>query len=139
MNEILKNNQNIFLNIVRKIEDSIDLLCECEREKHLQDILAAQLKCEKRQTYSSSNYPDIEVDLMGDKFAIEVKYNDKYYSGFGQILAQKSLFNFYNVFLIHLNEYIDNKFINAFSKLVKLLEIKGILIDKRNKKYIVVN
>lgn len=119
--------------IIKIIKSSLKDLCDCEKEKHIQDLLALRLNCEKRRTLSSKHFPDIEIDLIGDDFIIEIKYNDKYYSGFDQILAQRILYDFQDNYLIHINEYLDSKYINGFSELSKQLNISGILINKRKK------
>ncbi|MBD3213488.1 MAG: hypothetical protein GF311_12845 [Candidatus Lokiarchaeota archaeon] len=131
------NPNNDFFNhkkkIIKIIYSSLEDLCECQREKHIQDILARRLKCKSRITITSERFPDIEIDLLGDDFIMEVKYNEKYYSGFGQILVQKILYNYSNNYLIHIHEYLDSKFIGAFNKLSKESNISGILINKRKK------
>ena len=125
--------------IINVIKSSLNLLCECKREKDIQNILAAQLNCKPRYTLTSDDFPNVEVDLIGDNFAIEVKYNEKYYSGVSQVLSQKYLYNMKNVILLHIHHYLDSKFVNAFKKLAKDLGFIGILINKREKVIEVVN
>jgi hypothetical protein len=120
--------------IVQLIRSSLDDLCQCEREKHIQDILGSRLNCSTRKTLSSAVYPDTEIDLLGDDYIVEIKYNDKYYSGFDQILAQRILYSFEENYIIHMHEYLDQKFVNGFSELCRQLDISGILINKRKKK-----
>jgi len=134
----ISRRSKIFEKITNTINKSLDFLCECERERDIQDILAIQLDCKSRQKFSSSELPDVEIDLMGDNFTIEVKYNEKYYSGISQILSQRILYNFHNNYLLHVHEYLNKPFKNAFTKLAQELDFIGILIDKRNKEIKVV-
>lgn len=124
----------IFDGILNKINDSIDIICECNRERHLQDILSIQLRCNSREKLSHIEFSDMEVDLLGKHFAMEIKYNEKFYAGFIQILAQKLLYNLEDVYLLHLNEFIDSKYISSFLRLAKEFGIPSILINKRTKK-----
>jgi len=125
--------------IIKTIENSLNDLCNCNKEKYIQNILSSRLKCESRQVLTSSQFPNIEVDLYGNDYAIEVKYNAKYYSGISQVLIQKVLFNIKNVFLLHVKSFLNESFINAFKKLSEELNFIGILIDKRNKDLMVFN
>lgn len=125
--------------ILETIKLSLDLICNCRGEKDIQNILAAQLKCEVRKTISSENYPNVEIDLLGEDFAIEVKYNEKYYSGVSQILIQKTLYYINNNILLHVNSYIDLKFLNAFKTLAEEIGFKGILLNNREKSLETVN
>ncbi len=123
-----KNNKKRITKIVKA---SLQDLCECEKERYIQDILATRLKAKARITLSSKDYPDIEIDILGEDFIIETKYNDNYYAGFDQIMAQRILYDFPQNFLIHIHEFLNPKYIKAFSKLSKNLEVSGILINKR--------
>jgi len=133
----IKDTGSDYSKILEIIENSIEIICESQKEKDIQDIMASQLECNSRQTLSSENFPDVEVDIIGDDFAIEIKYNEKYYSGFSQLLAQRLLYNIKNVYLIHINEYINPKFSKAFFKLAEELKIVSILVNKRRKEILV--
>ena len=118
---------------IETIKSSIALICECRREKDVQNVLGSQLDCKIRYTLSSDNYPNVEIDLLGDNFAIEIKLNDAYYSGISQVLIQKCLYNVQNVILLHINSYLDSKFSNAIKELATKLGFMGILIHQRRK------
>ena len=137
MNKNLNKTNLIFDRILQIIDNSIEIICESQKEKDIQDILASQLESNSRQTLSSEVFPDVEVDIIGDDFAIEIKHNEKYYAGFAQVLAQRLLYNIKNVFLIHINEYLNPKFVKAFFKLAEELKIVSILVDKRSKEILV--
>lgn len=117
--------------IIDRIRSSLNLLCDAKNEKEIQDLLGVQLDCKVRYTLSSPKYPDVEVDLLGDGFAVEVKYNRKYYSGVNQVLVFKLLYEVEEVFLLHLHSYLDSKFVNAFTELADELGFVGILVDER--------
>ena len=51
----------IYEQILEIIKSSLDLLCNCQREKDIQNILATQLRCEVRKTLSSNLYPNVEI------------------------------------------------------------------------------
>jgi hypothetical protein len=125
--------------IINTIEDSLDYLCTCNKEKYIHNVLSARLKCKSRQILSSPQYPNVEVDLIGDNYTIEVKYNAKYYSGISQVLIQKYLYQVKNVYLLHLHKFLNKPFINAFEKLSERLNFIGLLIDKRSQKLMVFN
>lgn len=137
MSEELTENNSKFNEILETLKQSIWMICESEKEKDIQDILASQLNCNSRLTLSSPTFPDVEIDLISEDFAVEIKFNEKYYSGFCQILIQRLLYNLNNIYLIHINEYLNPKFINAFFKLAEELKILCILIDKRSKDILV--
>ena len=50
--------------IIEIIRSSIDILCECKKEKDIQNILSAQLNCQTRHTIVSDKYPNVEIDLL---------------------------------------------------------------------------
>ena len=125
--------------IVSKLNQIIELLCSAKKEKDVQDLISINLNCKKRKILSSEKYPDIEVDLFSSDFAIEIKYNANYYSGISQLLAYKYLYNLRKVYIIHMHEYLNKKFINAFNLLSKRLNFIGILINKKKKKILVFN
>ena len=81
-----------------------------------------------RKTFTSTEYPNVEVDISKDNWAIEVKYNAKFYDGVGQLLTQKVLYNVEDLNLIHVHKYLNPKFINGFLALAKKLNINGVLI-----------
>ncbi|MFO8017356.1 MAG: hypothetical protein R6U96_01870 [Promethearchaeia archaeon] len=137
MNDL--ENNNLTVQIISQLRIILDLICESERERDVQDLLAINLDCQKRKTLTSDPYPDVEVDLLTQDFAIEVKYNTNYYSGISQVLAQKHLYDMQNVYLIHVHDYLNDKFINAFGTLSKELNFIGILINKKRKKLLVFN
>jgi hypothetical protein len=137
LSEELTENNSKFNEILETLKQSIWMICESEKEKDIQDILASQLNCNSRLTLSSPTFPDVEIDLISEDFAVEIKFNEKYYSGFCQILIQRLLYNLNNIYLIHINEYLNPKFINAFFKLAEELKILCILIDKRSKDILV--
>lgn len=124
--------------IIEIIQSSLTFLCESRNEKELQDILASHLESKSRHTLSSPNYSDVEIDIYGENYAIEVKYNQNFYSGFSQLIAQRVLYDISNLYLLHLHEYLDKKFRTSFNKLAKALNITGLLIDKRNQELMVV-
>ena len=78
---------------------------------------------------SSDTYPSIEVDLICKDFTIEVKFNGKFYSGISQILMQKTLYGIKFNILLHFNAYIDKKFMNGFTYIVKRFPSKIYHID----------
>ena len=125
--------------IVKTIKSSIDLLCACKREREVQNILGSQLDCQVRYTLYSDKYPNVEIDLFGENYAIEVKFNKPYYDGISQVLILKYLYKINNVILLHIHKYLDSKFINAFIELAKKLSFIGILINQREKSVEVVN
>lgn len=137
MNEGVNQTNSKFNIIFEIIKHSIEVICESQREKDVQDILASQLDSNSRQTLSSEDFPDVEVDIIGDDYAIEIKHNEKYYAGFCQVLAQRLLYNIKNVYLIHINEYLNPKFTKAFFKLAEELKIVSILVNKRSKEILV--
>ncbi|MFQ6127085.1 MAG: hypothetical protein ACE5R6_21115 [Candidatus Heimdallarchaeota archaeon] len=125
--------------IVETIESSLDLLCACKEERAVQNILGNQLDCQVRYTLSSDTYPNVEVDLLGENYAIEVKFNKLYYDGISQVLILKYLYKINTVILLHIHKYLDSKFTNAFEELAKKLDFIGILINQRKKSLEVVH
>ncbi len=132
-------NPEILKKIIGIINSSLNLLCECQRERDIQNILGSQLNCKVRQTLSSNIYPNVEIDVLGRDFALEVKFNERYYSGIGQIIIQKFLYEIKNNILLHVNRYIDDKFIKGFTDLATNLDFLGILIDNKERIMRVVN
>ena len=120
--------------ILTIIQDFLQLICESEGETQVQNIISVQLGIKPRRTFTSKDYPNVEVDISKDNWAIEVKYNAKFYDGVDQLLAQKVLYNVENLNLIHVHKYLNPKFINGFLDLTKKLNINGFLIDLREKK-----
>lgn len=120
--------------IIDTVRSSLNLLCESEKEKDIQDVLGVQLGCKVRQTLSSPHFPNVEVDLLGDTFALEVKYNRKYYAGVNQVLVLRNLYDIAEVFLLHLHSYLDAKFINAFTALAEQLGFIGILVNEKEQR-----
>ena len=120
--------------ILKILEDSLQLICESEGETQVQNIISVQLGIKPRRTLKSSLYPNVEVDLSKDNWAIEVKYNAKFYDGVGQLLSQNVLYNVDELNLIHVHKYLNPKFINGFLFLTKKLNINGFLIDLKEKK-----
>ncbi len=120
--------------ILTIIQDFLQLICESEGETQVQNIISVQLGIKPRRTFTSTDYPNVEVDISKDNWTIEVKYNAKFYDGVDQLLAQKVLYNVENLNLIHVHKYLNPKFINGFLDLTKKLNINGFLIDLREKK-----
>ena len=125
--------------IIKTIDSSLDLLCACKRERTVQNILGNQLDCQVRYTLSSVKYPNVEIDLLGENYAIEVKFNKSYYNGISQVLILKYLYKINTVILLHIHKYLDSKFTNAFKELAKKLGFIGILINQRVKSLDVVH
>jgi len=122
------------ITILKILENSLQLIYESEGETQIQNIISVQLGIKPRRTLISTNYPNVEVDISKDNWAIEVKYNAKFYDGIGQLLSHKILYNFEELNLIHVHKYLNPKFINGFLFLTKKLNINGFLIDLREKK-----
>ncbi len=91
------------------------------------------MDCKVRHTLTSPLYPNVEIDVFGDNFAIEVKLEEKYYSGIIQVLILKVLHKIENITLFHVNSYLDKKFISAIKELSQRLGFIGILLHKREK------
>ncbi len=122
-----------FNRIVETIQSSIDLLCKCKKEKQIQDIVGAQLGFKVRQILSSPIYPNVEIDILGDNMAIEIKLEDTYYAGIIQVVLMKTLHNIEQVVLFHINSFLDEKFVNAVKVLSKKLGFYGILLHRKEK------
>ncbi len=120
----------------QKIRNSISNICSATRERTIQDILAAVLNAKTRVILSLKDNPSIEIDLIWRHFFIEVKLNDKYYSGISQICVQKFIYENSNNILIHANKNINKNFINALQKLSNMIKFYCILIDTKKKKII---
>jgi len=82
----------IFYKILTIVEDFLNLICESEDEAQVQNIISVQLGIKPRNTFKSPFFPNIEVDISKDNWAIEIKYNAKFYDGVGQLLAKKVLY-----------------------------------------------
>ena len=67
--------------ILKIIKESLPLISEIKNEKQIQNILSTQLNCSPRQTLTSSEYPNIEVDVFTNNTSIETKFNSEYYKG----------------------------------------------------------
>ncbi|MFQ6126378.1 MAG: hypothetical protein ACE5R6_17470 [Candidatus Heimdallarchaeota archaeon] len=119
--------------IVETVKSSLDLLCACKQESVVQNILGSQLDCHVRYTLDSDMYPKVEIDLLGENYAIEVKYNKPYYDGISQVLILKYLYKINTVILLHIHRYLDSKFTNALKELAKKLGFIGILVNQRAK------
>ncbi|MGC9153582.1 MAG: hypothetical protein ACP5GY_07615 [Vulcanisaeta sp.] len=76
----------------------------CQRESCFQDYLATLLNAKARVVVN-----DVEVDVYGEHFAIEIKVNPRIYDGIGQALAYKRLLNINEVWLIHIFTYKINE------------------------------
>mgnify|MGYP001770782672 FL=1 len=87
----------------------------CQREVCFQDYLAVLLGAKVRMVIN-----DIEVDVYGGRFAIEVKVNPRIYDGIGQALAYRRLLGIEEVWLVHIFTYkIDwEKWCNNLGKLL---------------------
>ena len=72
----------------------------CQRETCFQDYLAVLLSAKVRVVIN-----DIEVDVYGERFAIEVKVNPRIYDGIGQALAYRRLLGIEEVWLVHIFTY----------------------------------
>lgn len=139
LNVLKVKSLHISQKILETIEASLDLLCACKEEKAVQNILGSQLDCQVRYTIYSDKYPNVEIDLFGENYAIEVKFNKSYYDGISQVLILKYLYKINTVILLHIHKYLDSKFTNAFKELAKKLGFIGILINQRVKSLEVVH
>lgn len=124
--------------VINAVGSALKILCESRKEKDIQDILASRLNAKVRHPFTLSDFPEVEIDVFGKDYAIEVKYNERYYSGISQLMAQRVLCGINALFLLHLHRHPDSAFLNAFSKLAEELGFIGILINKRKEKMSVV-
>ena len=124
--------------ILKVIYESLENLSNATKERSIQDILAAVLNCECRKTIDVEGIPKLEVDLIWNDYWVEVKYNEKYYAGVGQIIVQQVLHSHHKNVLLHVNPYIESATKNAFRKLAKKVGFIGVLVDSRKKEIFVV-
>lgn len=122
--------------IQHALDEAKDILFETSREKHVQNILKAQLDCQKRHKISSKRYPDAEVDLYGDDFIIETKFHKPYYAGVGQIMMFRKLYGLENCALIHVCDFVREEQVRAFKDLASKLGFPCFLIDQRMKRIV---
>ncbi len=77
----------------------------CQRESCFQDYLAMLLNAKARVVLN-----DVEIDVYGNNFAIEIKVNPRIYDGIGQVIAFKRLLGINEVWPIHIFTYkIDER------------------------------
>lgn len=128
--------------LVREFENMIDRLSRCQNETEAQDIICFALRCfncKKRvRIVGSSDLPESEIDVLCDGFAIEVKFDAKYYDGYAQVVSYRYLYGLENVFLLHIKRNFDDKFLNAIKRLSKKLGVLTIVIFLDSRDIVVV-
>lgn len=128
------------MNVIQRIHTALDeareVIRECDRESHIQNLLREQLGCKKRYTLPSEKYPNAEIDLFGEHFVIEVKYNKSHYAGIGQIFALKELYDMENCVLFHVQERLSDAFVHAFKDLTREIGVHGFLMDQSSNRII---
>ncbi len=130
--------------LIQVLESSIDDICKLRDERRVQDIIAARaravgLPIETRAVLRSNQYPDIEVDLSESegKLAVEVKLDSRFYSGIGQAIALRELYDREAV-VLHIMKYVDEMTERALRKVCAAAGLKIILIDRTERRIKVV-
>lgn len=89
------------LGLVGEFESIIDRLSMCRNEIQAQDIICFALRhfgCRKRiRIVKNPDLPDLEIDILCNGFAIEVKFDAKYYDGFAQVISYRCLYGLKNI------------------------------------------
>ena len=127
--------------LAKKLGGIIDRLSECQNEAQAQDIICFALRhfnCRKRvRLVKNPDLPDLEIDILCDSFAIEVKFDAKYYDGFAQVISYRCLYGFENMFLLHIKRNFDYKFLNAIKRLSKKLNVPTLIMFLDRKEILV--
>ncbi|MFP3178956.1 MAG: hypothetical protein RXQ96_08320 [Thermocladium sp.] len=97
----------------------------CKKEYCIQRYLASQLRAQHHVVISG-----VEVDVAGDGWACEVKFNAKFYDGIGQALVYKRILGFREVWLIHVVNSDPSDHLNHLPNLLRGLNISAAVIHR---------
>ncbi len=124
--------------IVEKLNSHINHLQTFSNEFQLQNFVSAILNCKNRVKLEKDNFPSLEVDILCEDYALELKFEAKYYDGFCQAMIYRDIYKIKNVILLHVRLNKSIEFINAIRALSKLTKIPVILVFLRDELIMVI-
>ena len=125
------------------LRNSVVDLRSAGSESVIQDIVAARLTrslaiAKRRTIISRDGLPDIEVDILFDGFALEVKLATRFYQGIGQVLALRKLYDL-DAGLLQIWRTVRREDVRAIEILSRELEFPSIVIDLKGEEVVLIN
>ena len=111
-------------------------------EKIIQGILKSQLSLkdinlDERVILRSEEFPEMEIDLLGDDFAIELKVNPRFYDGVGQVLAIRELYGIETI-LVQIWRELKAPVRRALERIALRANFHVVLLDLRSRSVVVI-
>jgi len=134
---------NVIDVLISVLNRSLNDILGIDDERRVHDLLADRCKAyglyfKKRVSVCSDVYPRMEVDLLWNEWAIEVKLNPNFYDGVGQAIMLKELYGKRSV-LLQVWDRPDERILNALRKIGGKLGLKILIVDKENNKVLMVS